>query len=431
MERGAGRGKGARPTMLAVLGASLGAAFLLAQAQAGSGVSADWAYAPDPPGTLSSVIVQPGGEGGDFLYLLGQRRMDDGRDYPYVARVDPDGDLIALSGPKKAGDEAVLDVAFPGGGKTILAGSFTKFSGKVRRGVARLDSAGKLDEGYAAPPPFGSATTGSDAAGSAAPSATSSAADWGADGPVLKIVPAADGRLLCYGTFSRWSGGERRGLALLGPAGQLDAAFDPGRSLENAAGPVLLRSMRALKDGRFLLSGDFDRYDGFALPCKGIALIKADGSFDKSLALPYDSASCLASREATAQAVLLLCAKKDVAFSLVETDLSGKPLAGGIFAPLPSEALSAVYLSDGSVVLGLGFERKKGDPALAGASLLARVSGSSVDAGFGAALSFYAEGERGGILSMALLRDGSLVAGGSFALGEEGRALRNLARILF
>jgi uncharacterized delta-60 repeat protein len=143
-----------------------------------------------------------------------------------------DNDTPAGAGKGINGD--IFAVAPQPDGRIIVGGLFTKVDGVDRPYFARLQPDTTLDPTF--PPGTGPA------------------------GPVGRILPQPDGRLLILGSFSSVDGTPRTNIARLFPNGLIDPSFDAGNTSGAAVpallgdpGPVTLQS-----DGKILVGGSTD-----------------------------------------------------------------------------------------------------------------------------------------------------------------------------
>ena len=89
------------------------------------------------------------------------------------------------------------------------------------------------------------------------------------------LVVQADGKLLIGGLFSIYDGTVRNSIARLNDDGTLDTSFDPGTGTN-----YYIWSMAVQADGKVLIGGAFESYNG--TPRVRIARLNSDGSLDAS-----------------------------------------------------------------------------------------------------------------------------------------------------
>ncbi|MCB1229279.1 MAG: hypothetical protein KDN19_03380 [Verrucomicrobiae bacterium] len=103
--------------------------------------------------------------------------------------------------------------------------------------------------------------------------------------PVNAIERQPDGKLIVGGSFTSIRGVARNRLARLTPEGALDPSFDPGAGPNGTVNDIAIQP-----DGKILITGDFDQYDG--VNRLAIARLNRDGSLDTTfLATPLSGAN--------------------------------------------------------------------------------------------------------------------------------------------
>lgn len=193
---------------------------------------------------INSVAPLPGGK-----WLIGGRFSPAGN----VARLEANGAIDPAFHLAERDGVADALVVQPDG-KIVVA-----FTGGARPWVCRLLPDGELDPGFHAEP-----------------------LPEGEENRIEALALQADGALLVGGSFHAWAGVRREGVARLKADGSLDRAFDPAAGLAvlpiddpdetpSASARVLL----PLPDGRLLIAGRFDLYNG--APCHNIARVFNEG----------------------------------------------------------------------------------------------------------------------------------------------------------
>jgi len=106
----------------------------------------------------------------------------------------------------------------------------------------------------------------------------------GPNGEVTEILNLSGGGYLVAGSFGRFSGIRRVGLVRLLQNGRVDNSFDVGAGPN---GPI--RGLLELAEGKALLVGQFDRFDGEVVP--GVVRLDSKGridpTFNADLPLPF------------------------------------------------------------------------------------------------------------------------------------------------
>ncbi len=171
------------------------------------------------PQTDGKIII-----GGGFTTYSGVSR-------PRLARLNADGTLDTSFDPGTGPNGQVFEPVMQSDGKVIIGGSYTTYNGSPVGSVARLNADGTLDT------TFNVATN--------------------AGSRINSIITQTDGTILIGGDFTSINGTAINDLARLNPDGSLDTEVTSGFG---AVGSVewMLRE----PDGKLILGGRFDNYDG-------------------------------------------------------------------------------------------------------------------------------------------------------------------------
>ncbi len=131
-----------------------------------------------------SMALQPDGK----IVVAGHSVSNNTPFYPEIRRLDLDGSFDPTFNPGGIGaDEKVESVVLQPDGKMYIGGYFSNYNGVRRRGLARLNSNGTLDETFNAD----------------------------ADNWVWTLVRQRDGKIIACGDFSNIDGVSRNGVARL------------------------------------------------------------------------------------------------------------------------------------------------------------------------------------------------------------------------
>jgi uncharacterized delta-60 repeat protein len=192
-------------------------------------------------GTVSAIARQSDGKmviGGSFTAINGTTRN-------YLARLNSDGSLDTGFAPTIGGP--VSTIAIQSDGKILAGGSFT--SPKI--GLARFNSNGTLDSGYT--PPFVSGAT------------------------INAVVVDATGKAVVGGIFHS----PLDHVVRLTTSGTTDATYTPGTGPNDKVYALAIQS-----DGKILIGGIFDYYNGVWNPC--LVRVSSAGVLDGAFAPSLD-----------------------------------------------------------------------------------------------------------------------------------------------
>lgn len=317
----------------------------------------------------------------DGAVLIGGRFSQyDGAPVARLARLNAQGDRDVAFDVGSGPDGYVRALARQSDGRVLVGGEFVNFAGVARKYVARVLDSGALDLSF---------DPGS-----------------GANGHVLALAVQSDGKLLVAGAFTAFNGATHNRLVRLTPAGGIDPSFATGAG---ANGTV--RALALQPDGRIVIGGDFNSYDGVL---RGrVARLNTDGTLDTSFA-PLIGASGVVRALALQPDGKLLIAGDVTSFDGVPArrvarlnvdgtrDASFDTSSGG-----NDSVLALALQPDGRVCVGGDFSHWAGLPRRG----LARLnSDGTFDSSFSSGA-----GVVGGVDSLALQPDGRVVVGGVFS----------------
>ncbi|HEX9979021.1 MAG TPA: T9SS type A sorting domain-containing protein [Flavobacterium sp.] len=150
-----------------------------------------------------------------------------------LIRLNADGSTDTSFYSGSGTDYPIQTILIQNDGKILIGGYFTSYDGFAINRIVRLESNGIIDTTFN----YGIA------------------ADYG----VLAISEQPDGKIIISGLFSKYNDIPREKIARLYPDGTLDESFDPALGPDNI---VLNHSIQP--DGRILIAGDFNGYNGVA-----------------------------------------------------------------------------------------------------------------------------------------------------------------------
>ena len=166
-----------------------------------------------------------------------------------------DGALDPTFTPGTGPNTSVAGYVELASGKLLVCGTHQTYDGVSSRGVSRISQDGVLDTTFNVGTGSGGAT-------------------------VSGGVELPDGRILIVGGFLNFAGDVQADrMAMLLPDGSPDPGFDYRTVSANPNG-AFLRDCVLLPDGKIMIAGEFDAYDG--VQRGNIARINQDGSLDMS-----------------------------------------------------------------------------------------------------------------------------------------------------
>jgi uncharacterized delta-60 repeat protein len=236
-----------------------------------------------------------------------------------------------------------------------------------------------------------------------------------------------DGSLWLAGGFSHLHGSPRPAIARVDADGSYDSSFSPGAGVTGPSNAYYVQELRRQPDGRVLLAGRFDHYDG--QPRSNVARALANGAVDPSFVPP--SLGIITAMALQPDGRVIVAGQ----FSIIEgarrsqlarlnpdgsLDLSFNPGEGpgGVEDP----EVSALELQpDGRILVGGHFRRMNGVTRWRIARLM---PDGSLDASFDPGTGFDSY-----VAALAVQPDGAVIAAGDF-LSVNGTGAVRLARLL-
>lgn len=172
-----------------------------------------------------------------------------------------DGDLDSSFNSGGSGiSNYAAALALQSDGKILVGGNFDAYNdNSTPHQLIRLNSDGSIDASFNS---GGSGFNG---------------------GEVDTISIQSNGKILVGGIFSTYNGSSvANGLVRLNADGTLDSTFNSGGSgFDGAWCPAAVYKIVVLSNGKILVGGCFDTYNGSSVP-NGLLRLNADGSFDSS-----------------------------------------------------------------------------------------------------------------------------------------------------
>ncbi len=246
-----------------------------------------------------------------------------------IARLNADGSLDQTFNPNTPND-SVTSIAVQPDGKILLGGAFTHLDGFPRRGVARLNVAGDLDDNSFDP-------------------------GVGANAGVTSLVLQPDGKILVGGGFTSFAGASDTRLVRLNSNGTVDGTFNSALGLSLAPRQVVLQP-----DGKILVGGEWVGTDT-PFGNRGIARLESNGAPDATfnpgtgtngqtvdaLALQPDSRIVIVGRFPSFNGTTVNGVARLHSSGSPDTSFNS---GGGVNLPFP--AFEVVVQPDGKILLG-------------------------------------------------------------------------------
>lgn len=172
---------------------------------------------------------------------------------PSIARLNADGSLDTSFDPGNGFNHKVQTIVVQPDGKILVGGEFTSFNEMDCNYIARLNTDGTFDAGFDSGAGF-------------------------SEGTIKDIAIQSDEKIIVGGSFRRFDGINRSGIARLNADGSLDTSFDPGHGVDGQIQTLALQS-----DGKIIAGGLF--YNFNSKPCKSMVRLNPDGNQDLSFTM--------------------------------------------------------------------------------------------------------------------------------------------------
>ena len=198
--------------------------------------------------SVKAIGVQPDGR----VVAVGHFTTVNGVNRNRIVRLNSDGSIDDTFNPGGGANNPIRDMLVQPDGRTVIVGDFSSFNGIARKGVARINSEGTLDESF---------DPGN-----------------GADFAVHAVVMQRDGRIIIAGDFKTYDEVECDGIVRLNTDGSIDSSFNSSLGFDDS-----VRCIAIQEDGRIVVGGFFGHIGNVA---RGrITRLNPDGSLDEGFAV--------------------------------------------------------------------------------------------------------------------------------------------------
>lgn len=397
--------------------------------------SLDTTFVPSVDGAspLEAVTVTRSGRiliGGNFTSYGSIPRVR-------IARLLDDGSLDNTFDPGVGPDQSVTQIQELTNGKVMIAGSFITVSGTSQSSLARLNANGSLDTAFdsstveyslrrtlvlAGNRVYTNVSRGVIAVNGQGKVDAAFGAERGANSEVGAVAQHADGKVVIAGSFTAYEGQSRAHVARLLPNGRLDLSFNPGVGASDFTTCVAVQS-----DGKILLGGAFNSFAGVS--CGRYVRLNPNGTVDAGFSISPGANDDVTGIAVQADGKILIIgtfsdvqghprsgiARLNANGSLDSTFTPGTGFSGG-------RAAAVAIQSDGKVVVGGFFSSYNGT----GRNGIARLLNTgAIDPSFNPGTGT----SGGGIQSLALQANGSILIAGSFT-SYNGVGRNRVARVI-
>ena len=223
-----------------------------------TGVTQDgFFYSNDGPG-YTGIIYDILQQSDSKFLIAGLFIKYSGASAQSIIRINDNGtiDNTFVSGTGFSGSTlgTVYSLALQSDGKIIAGGKFWKYSGSTVYGIVRLTTGGTIDTSFT--------------------SYFTNDIEF-LDDAVKKVIVQPDGKILVAGEFTTYSGVTRNSILRLNSNGTLDTTFG---SISGFTGTKTVNDMILQSDGKILCGGEFTGYSGVS--SNNIIRLNNDGTID-------------------------------------------------------------------------------------------------------------------------------------------------------
>ncbi|HEX8547179.1 MAG TPA: hypothetical protein VF691_09475, partial [Cytophagaceae bacterium] len=208
----------------------------------------DLGFGDGVDGKILTTAVQSDGKiwiGGQFTRYSGFTRKG-------IARLNSDGTLDETFDLSEVQNSTVASIVIQNDGKILIGGYFSNLEGKPIKSIVRLNTDGSIDPSFK----------------------PDLITNNGSYNGISTIEVQNDGKIIIAGRFSTIRHTEIY-LTRLNANGSLDLTFNTGTGVDQTINDIAIQS-----DGKIIIGGAFWNYDG--VPRRSIARLNSDGSLDKS-----------------------------------------------------------------------------------------------------------------------------------------------------
>jgi uncharacterized delta-60 repeat protein len=198
--------------------------------------------------SVRAIVVRPDGR----VMVVGHFSSVDGVNRNRIVRLNSDGSVDDTFNPGGGANNPIRDMVLQPDGKTVIVGDFSSFNGVARKGVARINGDGTLDE-------------------------TFDPGD-GTDLTVHAVVIQRNGQIIIAGDFKSYDVVVCEGLVRLNSDGSVDNSFNSSLDFDDS-----VRCLALQEDGKVVVGGFFSHIG--SVKRGRIARLNTDGTLDEGFAL--------------------------------------------------------------------------------------------------------------------------------------------------
>lgn len=291
----------------------------------------------------------------------------------------------------------IREVRKASGDKFYVTGRFSEYDDVFSRNIARINSDGSIDTSF---------STGTDELIN------------GFNQEVNDVIEQSSGKIIVVGEFETYNGNPAPGIVRLNTDGTFDNSFHVGTGVSSSN---LIDTVVELADGKFLIGGFFDEFDGFTT--RNLARLNADGSIDTTFFVSGASQIYDIFLLDNGQFFIITHSYNSdtITGSLAKINSNGTRDASFNATGITTGSTEVVrVLDNGQLLVGGSFDDQ-------GALLKLNADGS-LDNTFNPVNIMQSVNSTGTINDLELQADGKIIIGGRFSTVED-RTIRGVARL--
>lgn len=219
--------------------------------------SIDKTFDPGVGTGINEVIAATAQQVDGKIIIAGDFTSFNGTPVHYITRLNANGSLDPTF--HSTGTYKIHTVTIQPDGKILIGGNFSSFNSIPCSGIVRINADGSFDSTFTVEAGFGFQRV------------------------IQSIVIQNDNKILIGGTFTSYNGVSRNSILRLNTDGSVDQTFNPGTGVTIPNWDpfdALVYKMVLQKDGKIIVSGVFNYYNGVPRNC--IARVNPNGSLDET-----------------------------------------------------------------------------------------------------------------------------------------------------
>lgn len=291
----------------------------------------------------------------------------------------------------------IREIIKTSGNKLYVTGRFNEYDDVFSRNIARLNSDGSIDTSF---------STGTDELIN------------GFNAEVNDVIELSSGKIVVVGEFETYNGNPAPGIVRLNNDGSFDNTFNVGAGVSSSN---LINTVVELADGKFLIGGFFDEFDGFTT--RNLARLNADGSIDATFFV--SSASQIYNIHLLNNGQFFIGTysynNDTIIGRLAKINSDGTRDISFSASGISTGTTEMVKVLDNGQLIVAGFYSNQGP-------ILKLNADGSIDNTFNSVSIMAGVNSNGKINDIELQADGKIIIGGRFT-DIDGRTIRGLARL--